>query len=299
VAFSIGLFPQVNTFLMYLCEQCDMHVFGGNAVCNLAAGFLAIFRSILGCLILYGPIFGGLIESNNTQHILVSMFCGMLVPMCYHLSRSSSDFTHLFQLIKSTLLVHSEDDICAEMENGSSKTDDQESSETSESSNDHNNISHQPLDDPLPKKLQGTVTARLKNDLVVCTFLGLVFFALHTSTIFKVLQPNLSLVLHVIAIILGMLLHYIVPQMRKHLPCLCVAAPILKAHEHGSFEVNRLSKIMWFEQVFVYLSFIERNILYPLIVISAITADATAITAKYGYGLGSALTVIASMKGEE
>ncbi|CRK86838.1 CLUMA_CG000666, isoform A [Clunio marinus] len=297
VAFSIGLFPQINTFFMYFCEQIDMHVFGGNAICNLLAGFLAIFRSIIGCLILYGPIYGGLVESNNTQHILVSMFCGMLIPMAYHLSRSSSDFTHLFQLIKSTLLVHNDDDICGEVESGSSsKTDDNETSQTSDDSKDHNLNNIQQMDDPLPKKLQGTVTARLKNDLVVCTFLGLVFFALHTSTIFKVLQPNLNLVLHIIAIILGVSLHYIVPQMRKHLPCLCVAAPILRAHEHGMFEVNRLSKIMWFEQVFVYLGFIEKNILYPLIIISAVTADSTKITDKFGFGFGSALIVISSLK---
>lgn len=297
VAFSIGLFPQINTFFMYLCEQIDMHVFGGNAICNLVAGFLAILRSFLGCLILYGPIYGGLIESNNTQHILVSIFCGMLVPMSYHLSRSSSDFTHLFQLIKSTLLVHNDEDICGEVENGSSKNDENENSDESNNSKDH--IASQPLDDPLPKKLQTTVTARLKNDLVVCTFLGLIFFILHISTIFKVLQPNLNVVLHVIAIILGAILHYIIPQMRKHLPCLCVAAPILKAKEHGLFEVNRLSKIMWFEQVYVYLSFIEKNILYPLIIISALTADSTKITDKYGFGVGSAFIVISSMKGNE
>lgn len=296
VAFSIGLFPQINTFFMYFCEQVDMHLFGGNAICNLLAGFLAVFRSIIGCLILYGPIYGGLLESNNTQHILVSMFIGMLIPMAYHLSRSSSDFTHLFQLIKSTLLVHNDDEICGEVESGSSKTEENESSDTDDAK-DHSANNSQPMDDPLPKKLQGTVTARLKNDLVVCTFLGLIFFALHTSTIFKVLQPNLSLVLHIIAIIVGALLHYIVPQMRKHLPCLCVAAPILRSHEHGMFEVNRLSKIMWFEQVVVYLSFIERNILYPLIIISAITADATKITDKFGYGFGSALVVISSLKG--
>jgi hypothetical protein len=296
VAFSIGLFPQINTFFMYFCEQVDMHVFGGNAVCNLVAGFLAVFRSIIGCLILYGPIYGGLLESNHTQHILVSMFCGMLVPMAYHLSRSSSDFTHLFQLIKSTLLVHNDDEICGEVESGSSKTEENESSEATEESKEQVT---QPMDDPLPKKLQGTVTARLKNDLVVCTFLGLIFFALHTSTIFKVLQPNLNIVLHIIAVILGATLHYIIPQMRKHLPCLCVAAPILRAHEHGAFEVNKISKIMWFEQVYVYLSFIEKNILYPLIIISAITADSVKITDKFGYGFGSLMIVIASLKGEK
>lgn len=30
VVFFIGLLPQVNTFVMYLCEQLDIHIFGGN-----------------------------------------------------------------------------------------------------------------------------------------------------------------------------------------------------------------------------------------------------------------------------
>ena len=28
--FLVGLLPQVNTFAMYVLEQLDMHVFGGN-----------------------------------------------------------------------------------------------------------------------------------------------------------------------------------------------------------------------------------------------------------------------------
>lgn len=30
IVFFVGLLPQVNTFVMYLCEQLDIHIFGGN-----------------------------------------------------------------------------------------------------------------------------------------------------------------------------------------------------------------------------------------------------------------------------
>ena len=30
--FLVGLLPQVNTFFMYVLEQLDMHVFGGNGM---------------------------------------------------------------------------------------------------------------------------------------------------------------------------------------------------------------------------------------------------------------------------
>lgn len=308
--FSLGLFPQINTFLMYFFEQFDMHVFGGNAICNLLAGFLAIFRSILACLMVYGLIYGGLVESNSTQHILVSIYCGLLIPTAYHLSRSSSDFTHLFQLIKSTLLMHADDESCVDVVAATTPSKDEEKSgEASEkesqseapisepkSETEQQQAAH--LDDPLPKKLQQTVVARLKNDLVVCPVIGLAFFALHTSTIFTVLQPDVQQVLYAIAIFIGLLLHYIIPQMRKHLPFLCVAAPILRAREHGQFEVNTLSKIMWFEKVYIYLCFLEKNILYPLIICSAITADSGKIADKFGDAFGAAIIVICSLKGE-
>lgn len=35
IIFSLGLFPQINTFLMYLLEQIDMNLFGGNAAGSL------------------------------------------------------------------------------------------------------------------------------------------------------------------------------------------------------------------------------------------------------------------------
>lgn len=54
---------------------------------------------------------------------------------------------------------------------------------------------------------------------------------------------------------------------------------------------------MWFEKIFVYLSFVERNILFPLIIISAITADSTKITDKFGYGFGAGIIVVCSLKG--
>lgn len=47
----------------------------------------------------------------------------------------------------------------------------------------------------------------------------------------------------------GFILHYIIPQLRKQLPWLCVAHPILKSAEYNQFEVKQLAKIMWFEKV--------------------------------------------------
>ena len=46
VIFSLGLLPQISTFVIYLFEQVDMHVFGGTAVTGLSSAFYVILRSL-------------------------------------------------------------------------------------------------------------------------------------------------------------------------------------------------------------------------------------------------------------
>ncbi|XP_039432093.1 protein pecanex [Culex pipiens pallens] len=305
--FSLGLFPQINTFAMYFLEQIDMHIFGSNAACSLLSSFLSVLRSFLACTLLYGPAYGGLSETG-TQHVLFSMFCAFLITVSYHLSRCASDFTYIWAVIKSSLIIHPDYDDSTSKEDSKMSTDseDKSSSGGDNRSSDEihpkdvdeeaNRESTKELDDPLPKKLQFTVTARLKNDAVVCVVLSLIIFSLHCSTVFTVLQPNINVVLRTGACVLGFLIHYIVPQLRKHLPWLCIAKPLLKAKEFGQFEVQNLSKIMWFERMYVGLCFFERNILYPLIFLSALTADSGEIVAKYGLSVGTMLVVVSGLK---
>ncbi|XP_034671388.1 protein pecanex isoform X2 [Drosophila subobscura] len=152
------------------------------------------------------------------------------------------------------------------------------------------------LPDPLPRKLQATVTTRLKNDLVVMTLLGVSVLGLHCSTVFTVLQPDLNVVLYVFIGVLGFLLHYAVPQMRKHMPWLCFARPLLRQREFGQFEVTNAPKIMWFEKLYIYLSVIERNVLFPLLAISSLTADSQLIVAKFGLPWGTLIVAICALK---
>ncbi|XP_058445647.1 protein pecanex isoform X2 [Malaya genurostris] len=306
--FSLGLFPQVNTFAMYLLEQIDMHIFGSNASCSLLSSFLSVLRSILACTLLFGPAYGGLSETG-TQHVLFSMFCAFLITVSYHLSRCTSDFTYIWAVIKSSLIVHPDYDDSSKEDSKMSTDSDENNKMPAESDHQRstdeirkdldeeaNRECTKELDDPLPKKLQSTVTARLKNDAVVCVVLSIIIFSLHCSTIFTVLQPDINYVLHTGACILGFLIHYIVPQLRKHLPWLCIAKPILKPKEFGQFEVQNLSKIMWFETMYVGLCFFERNILYPLIFLSALTADSGAIAQKFGLTMGTTLVVVSGLK---
>ncbi|XP_020803521.1 LOW QUALITY PROTEIN: protein pecanex [Drosophila serrata] len=518
IIFSVGLCPQINTFLMYLLEQIDMHVFGGNAASSLLGSFLCVLRSVLAVMLLYGPLYGALDEQRGTQYILFSIFCAMLVPLGYHLSRCASDFSHLWRLIKTCIVStyrddEDEDDDLSHVQPGAGnstalqlatstpkqrrhtelKAQTQEQEQIELSSLEHglaSNTEEQPereptddqletepdmalgqkhskskasslgssqqtlaktissskraitasssyasigaaagaeatteieeqsadlqayenqqaakadeaeaeaeaedrissssatnpgdmstltagagtattdatpayleadpgeneddapaddkpqrgnnnpgtgtgtgttevsdnssgtggtgggggggngnpnanasstsdLPDPLPRKLQATVTTRLKNDLVVMTLLAVSVLGLHCSTVFTALQPDLNVVLYAFIGVLGLLLHYAVPQMRKHMPWLCFARPLLRQREFGQFEVLNAPQIMWFEKLYIYLSVLERNVLFPLLAISSLTADSQLIVAKFGLPWGTLIVAICALK---
>lgn len=149
IIFSLGLFPQVNTFTMYLFEQIDMHIFGGNATASLSASIFCVFRSLAAIGVLYGFAFGGLTESKGSQHILFSMFCALLIPISYHLSRSASDYTIVWNIIKSHLIpadlysIHSASNSNLEIEKQSAESkSDSKISKSKE--NSESNISKPP-----------------------------------------------------------------------------------------------------------------------------------------------------------
>lgn len=97
-------------------------------------------------------------------------------------------------------------------------------------------LSDSELFDPLPQKLRSTVKARLKNDVIACAVIGILSFIIHASTVFTALQEDIYNVLYAFTGLLGLFLHYIMPQLRKQLPWLCLARPVLRSHEYSQFE---------------------------------------------------------------
>lgn len=247
--FSLGLFPQINTFILYLLEQIDMYIFGGNAMSSLLSAFYCIFRSVLAVICMSGLAYGGLSETKSSQHILFSMFCACLVSCCYHLSRNASDPLHLWNILKRHLWPP---DIYKEHKKENTPTNEKKQEEdTTETKpiDDKEKKKTDELVDPLPEKLQKTVNARLKNDVIMCGVIAIFAFVIHASTVFTALQHELGPVLWCIAACLGFILHYIVPQFRKQLPWLCIARPVFRSQEYDLHQIRGPAKIMWFEKV--------------------------------------------------
>ncbi|KAK3093672.1 hypothetical protein FSP39_018732 [Pinctada imbricata] len=278
ILFTIGLLPQVNTFLMYLLEQIDMHIFGGNASVSLTSAVYCFVRSLIAVAILYGFCYVAVEVGDSTkacedknlaQNAVFSIFSGILVAISYHLSRSASDPTTLWMLIK--------DCTCPSITESTGEGE---------------------LVDPLPGKLKKCVIERLQSDLLVGIAVGIIVFSVHISTVFSspVLQPVLSDILYYMAASVGFLIHYVIPMLRKEMPWLCCSHPVLANRERNFFEVTVTPKIMWFEKMYVWFCFFERNMMYPVVFLCALTRSTPHIICNLGKYVGPLVLVICAMK---
>uniref|UniRef100_A0A674IIQ7 Pecanex-like protein n=1 Tax=Terrapene triunguis TaxID=2587831 RepID=A0A674IIQ7_9SAUR len=268
--FLFGLLPQVNTCLMYLLEQVDMHIFGGTAATSPLTALFSLLRSLLVAVLLYGFCLGAIKAPWGDQHVpvLFSVFCGLLVALSYHLSRQSSDPTVLWSLIRTKLFP--------EFEN--------------------RNVENAPAEirDPLPEKLRNSLREILHSDLVMCVVIAVLTFAVSASTVFIALKSVLGYVLYALAGLVGLLTHYLLPQLRKQLPWFCFSLPVLKPREYSQFEVRSAAQLMWFEKLYAWLQCVEKYFIYPAVVLNALTVDAHSV--RRGAGCRALLITMAGMK---
>lgn len=275
ITFLVGLFPQINTFTIYLLEQIDMHFFGGTAATSLISAVYSILRSLVALSLLYGFCFGALKEPWDEQHTpaLFSGFCGLLVVLSYHLSRQSSDPSVLLSLIKSKIMP------------ALVESDEEEEDDTN-------------IKDPLPEKLQNSMKEILLSDIIVCSVAYILTFAITASTVFLSLKPFVTIVLYALAGTVGFVTHYLIPQLRKHHPWLWISHPVLKTKEYYQFEPREDAVLMWFERLYVGLLCFEKYVVYPAIVLSALTNDGFALShrKKLGIHCDVLLTTVAGLK---
>ncbi|GAB5578358.1 pecanex-like protein 2 isoform X4 [Prionailurus iriomotensis] len=134
--------------------------------------------------------------------------------------------------------------------------------------------------DPLPKKMKGSVKDILKSDLIICSV------------------PFLSVVLFALAGSVGFVTHYMLPQLRKHHPWMWISHPVLKNKEYQQREVRDIAHLMWFERLYVWLQCFEKYILYPAIILNALTIDAFSISnyRRLGTHWDIFLMIVAGMK---
>uniref|UniRef100_A0A8C5MI97 Pecanex-like protein n=1 Tax=Leptobrachium leishanense TaxID=445787 RepID=A0A8C5MI97_9ANUR len=254
----LGLFPQINTFCTYLMEQIDSLIFGGSAVVGFVSGLYCISRSIIAVTILYGFCVYSLKEPWESHHI-PALFSAFIGVLTALSYHLSRQGSDPSVIIKTrTIKLFCSDALFI--------------------------LSSQ-------KEI-------LKSDLFVCTLVAVFSFAVSASTVFLSLRPALSIVLSVLALVVGFVIHYILPQLRKHHPWLLALHPVLHSKEYRHRHIFEAAEITWFEKSYIWFMYFEKYILFPSIVLSAVTNDAFSVSkcTRFGKQCDAFLISVAGMK---
>jgi hypothetical protein len=125
------------------------------------------------------------------------------------------------------------------------------------------------------------VTRRLESELISSLFIFLIVFGIHASTVFVVLSPILNGILFLLAISIGFINHYLVPNLRSENPWFFFNQPLLKPKHWSEFEANKLAHLTYFERFHFTIIFVEKNILNILLFLSVITTSTPQIIIKF------------------
>ncbi|CAJ0573510.1 unnamed protein product, partial [Mesorhabditis spiculigera] len=291
VAFTIGWLPQINTLSLHILEQIQMHFFGGTACTSVYSALLQIAISLFTWSVLSAGTYCALtVDSKSTQTVSFSIMSAITVAMCFLLSRlpSAPIFMKLgVAPLKCSLLDENFDPDDQSDHSGSrllctsksrhpvqeAQPDDwiDDSASSPRASSSPLPHSHHLQEDPLPALLSQTMSLRIRHDLLFSFILALIVFALHSTSLFTATSPYFTLAISLVAIFFGIFNHYLYVQLRTHNPWKLLARPLLKSAEYGQFESTKQAHLMCFEVAHVWSGILERNVVYPLLVVSTIT----------------------------
>ncbi|CAH8606842.1 unnamed protein product [Dicrocoelium dendriticum] len=144
--------------------------------------------------------------------------------------------------------------------------------------------------DPLPKLMCDAMLRRLENDLICCCASGLAIFAFHCSPLLDIAmyQPYICRITIWTTVLCGAFLHYVVPNLRKSYPWLCLGHPAITTDPGGEL-------VKW-ETGYVWFCWVERNILLPVITVVTVTSAMAPLRSKFGLHWATIIILITSMK---
>ncbi|CAI4226319.1 unnamed protein product [Auanema sp. JU1783] len=256
IACTLGWLPQVSTLVHHVLEQIEMHFFGGTASFGVLSTLIQIFKSVFCWFFLVGIIMlAKETNPNTTQNPGFSTFLALAVGFSYILSRFSSNIELSVVIFKSFWKA-----VCNLAKRVCGYNNNESDTETTEDE-------ARSLGVHIPHEIFDSVTVRARHDLLFAIFISCAVFALHSSSVFTVTRPYFFHTIAIICSLTSILNHYVYPQLRTHTPWKLVAKPILKSSEFSLFECVNEARLMSFERVYVWLQALERNILYPLLIV--------------------------------
>ncbi|GMR36446.1 hypothetical protein PMAYCL1PPCAC_06641 [Pristionchus mayeri] len=292
---TLGWLPQVSTLLHHILEQIEMILLGGTASFGPLNALAQLSRTVVCLSLLVGV---SLLAHYIDHSTFYAVPMALLVQISFLHSRMSSN-PHLWSVIVTSLRVSRKDrstegrsgrreegvplrDEKGEANREGGEEEEEESERRKETRKRTEVMSlvgaeDEPFLGSLPTPIKRAALARVKRDLFFSLLLLIVSFSLHCTTVLTAAQPYVTMISMGCTFIIGILNHYVYIHLRKHTPWKLIARPFLRPREYGMFEADQPAALMHFEKIHMWMLILEKNILYPLTVISCVSVSSRSI----------------------
>ncbi|EDQ88631.1 uncharacterized protein MONBRDRAFT_26272 [Monosiga brevicollis MX1] len=328
--FLFGVLPIWSTALHHLCEQLELHVFGGTGTINLAAAASRVLLSSVAVGVSWASFYGAAVmadaDSTMTRQAVFALACGVAVGTSFWLGRLQSDGLLLFferaaSRGKTRSPSNANSTMSETIEPGSTllaattTTNTTALDSTSEGAPFDVPRSVDPHVEPDADRAPGVAESNTPSfmstfensqrrlfqrraawDALCATAQLLIWLLIVLTGLFAAAQPHLRHSATAVCCGVSFLLYYVLHQLRAAFPFGFRKQPLLTNREAGTILNPKRPVASWVEQLEFWLNRSLLHVLLPLAILAFINDSAEVLVDRWGTPVGSLLLALGGHK---
>jgi hypothetical protein len=279
--FLLGLLPVWPTLLHHMLEQAELHVFGGSGTITLTMALVRVLQSCLAVGVLFGVAFMAFDDSSAksiAEAPAFAAFSGLLMALSFFVNRLPSDSPRM--LLPSLF-------------GGSTYAE----PDTSTAVPSDERLPNGSVPDAFERDQITLRKRRLGWDVLASLLIFGIWSALYSTTVFTTTDPILRHLLIGGISLVGVVIYYLLPQLRAGHPFSVSKKPTL-AQEilRDSAITPKEPERMWFDKATWYGDYALRVVLLPAVVIALAAESASPLQTRWTSTFGAFVLALTAYK---
>ena len=323
----LWLFGHIPTWLRamfhHILEQIDILMFGGGGSVTAAGAIWRFASSAVAFALCSGVCFAALNSevavqteeaplnfSNATKGGRFSVFCGLVTAFGFIISRLPSDFTLIKKALRDWSCHQPIDGTGTGTRSSECGVDEDDNNDTNDDGDDKDiddladgvtggldakggkaaapSGSKASLAAKIEKERVSGISRRFAWDLLFSLLLGAAATVLHLVGFFNIESTAFATTFQALAVTVGGIIHYIIPELRRQYPWQAFREPLLREEQ--------VARAKWINRVSVWGHVAESYLLWPVVVLTAVSTNGAGMARKFGAGATAVVLSVYAIK---
>lgn len=261
----------LRSLVHHLMEQIDIQMFGGGGSTTVAGATWRMISSAAVLALCCGVCFSALDptkEEGGTKGGRFSVFCGLVTSTSFVMSRLPSDIGLIVKALRRWSSRFA----------------------TKQDAADRNENGGQGLSPAAKAERENIVnlSQRIAWDLCFSFVVGAAATVLHLVGLFNISSKAFATTFQVLTVIVGAVIHYLIPELRRQYPWRAFRAPMI-TDEH-------VARVKWATRLSAWGHIAESFVLWPSVVLIAVATNGATMVDRFGRGPAAVILTVFAMK---